>query len=97
EEDLPSLVPSDESENLGNKLEKYLMKHGVWTSLFLAYGGPFVMAIFLKIIQDCLAFSQPQLLRWLLAYISRYQSARFQESGSKPNPLEGFSAAVALL
>ncbi|KAJ7126538.1 P-loop containing nucleoside triphosphate hydrolase protein [Mycena crocata] len=96
EEDLPSLVPSDESENLGNKLEKYLMKHGVWTSLFLAYGGPFVMAIFLKIIQDCLAFSQPQLLRWLLAYISRYQSARFQESGSKPNPLEGFSAAVIM-
>ncbi|KAJ7695169.1 metal resistance protein YCF1 [Mycena rosella] len=96
EDDLPSLVPSDESENLGIKLEQYLSKYGVWKSLFLAYGGPYLTAAFLKIIQDCLAFLQPQLLRWLLAYISRYQSSRYQDGGPKPNPLEGFSIAVIM-
>ncbi|KAJ7245130.1 multidrug resistance-associated ABC transporter [Mycena haematopus] len=94
EDDLPSLVPSDESENLGNRLEKYLTKYGVWRSLFLAYGGPFMLAAFLKILQDCLAFLQPQLLRLLLAYIARYQDSRFEDS--RPNPLEGFSIAAAM-
>ncbi|KAF8216283.1 multidrug resistance-associated ABC transporter [Mycena galopus ATCC 62051] len=94
EDDLPSLVPSDESENLGNRLERYLTKYGVWKSLFLAYGGPFTLAAFLKIIQDCLAFLQPQLLRLLLAYIARYQASRSDDS--RPNPLEGFSIAVTM-
>lgn len=51
EDDLPSLIPSDESENLGNRLQKYLVKYGVWRSLFSAYGGPFSVAVALKIIQ----------------------------------------------
>ncbi|KAJ7355423.1 P-loop containing nucleoside triphosphate hydrolase protein [Mycena albidolilacea] len=94
EDDLPSLVPSDESENLGNRLQRYLVKHGVWRSLALAYGGPFFLAAFIKIIQDCLAFLQPQLLRLLLAYIARYQGSRFDDS--RPNPLEGFLIAVTM-
>ncbi|KAJ7180495.1 multidrug resistance-associated ABC transporter [Mycena filopes] len=93
EDDLPSLLPEDAAENLGNTLEKYLLKYGVWRSLFSAYGGPFAVAALLKITQDCLAFAQPQFLRLLLAYISRYQSARF-ESGGKPDPFEGFSIAM---
>ncbi|KAJ7918968.1 multidrug resistance-associated ABC transporter [Mycena leptocephala] len=96
EDDLPSLVPSDDSEHLGNKLQKYLIKYGVWKSLFLAYGGPFTMAAILKITQDCLAFLQPQLLRLLLAYISRYQNARYRDSDGKPNPLEGFLIAIIM-
>ncbi|KAJ7760397.1 P-loop containing nucleoside triphosphate hydrolase protein [Mycena metata] len=72
EDDLPSLLPSDESENLGRKLEKYLLKY--W--------------------HDCLAFLQPQLLRLLLAYISRYQNARFD--GGKTNPTEGFAIAICM-
>ncbi|KAJ7504548.1 P-loop containing nucleoside triphosphate hydrolase protein [Mycena galericulata] len=95
EDDLPSLIPSDESENLGKRLEKYL-KYGVWKALFRAYGGPYLIAVVLKIFQDCLAFLQPQLLRWLLAYISRYQSYRDEHSGLKPNPLEGFLIAVIM-
>ncbi|KAJ6497380.1 hypothetical protein C8R45DRAFT_1071980 [Mycena sanguinolenta] len=51
EDDLPSLVPSDESENLGKRLEKYLTKYGVWSSLWRAYGGPFMLAVFLKLLQ----------------------------------------------
>ncbi|KAF7309660.1 hypothetical protein MIND_00337100 [Mycena indigotica] len=96
EDDLPSLIPTDESEVLGHRLEAYLSKqYGVWSSLFLAYGGPFAVAVVLKTFQDSLAFAQPQLLRLLLAYISRYQSLRFSEGG-RPNILEGFSYAVIM-
>ncbi|KAJ7043446.1 P-loop containing nucleoside triphosphate hydrolase protein [Mycena alexandri] len=95
EDDLPSLLPSDESENLGSRLEKYLLKYGVWRSLFSAYGGPFAVAALLKFSQDCLAFLQPQLLRLLLAYISRYQNARFKDGG-KPDPTEGFAIAICM-
>jgi ATP-binding cassette subfamily C (CFTR/MRP) protein 1 len=70
----------------------------LWKSLFIAYGGPYAVATGLKIVQDFLAFLQPQLLRWFLAYISRYQSARFGPSGSgdAPNKLEGFAIAAIM-
>ncbi|KAF7294499.1 hypothetical protein MKEN_01442500 [Mycena kentingensis (nom. inval.)] len=96
EEDLPSLVPSDESEVLGRRLEGYLAKNfGVWRSLSLAYGGPYLTALFLKVAQDVLAFSQPQFLRLLLAYISRYQHARFSGDG-RPEVFEGFSIVAIM-
>ncbi|TFK44584.1 metal resistance protein YCF1 [Crucibulum laeve] len=99
EEDLPSLRNSDEAENLGDDLQKAMAKHTLWKALFIAYGTPYAVAALLKIFQDCLAFLQPQLLRWLLAYISRYQSARFgpaNDDHSEPNELEGFAIAVIM-
>lgn len=75
-----------------------LCSKSLWIALGVAYGGPFAFALFLKIVQDSLAFLQPQLLRWLLAYISDYQSARFggslRETG--PSKLEGFSVALLM-
>ena len=70
----------------------------LWKSLFIAYGGPYAVAAGLKIVQDFLAFLQPQLLRWLLVYISRYQSARFgpSQNGDVPNKLEGFAIAAIM-
>ncbi|KAG5649793.1 hypothetical protein H0H81_002022 [Sphagnurus paluster] len=98
ESDLPSLRTKDESKNLGNDLEKALEEHTLWKALFVAYGGPYAYAAFLKAIQDCLAFLQPQLLRWLLAYISWYQSARFGKSGGSnvPSNLQGFAIAALM-
>ncbi|KAF8586432.1 metal resistance protein YCF1 [Ramaria rubella] len=95
EDDMYALLPSDESANLGASLQRAMENHkSLWVSLFVAYGGPFAFALFLKIIQDCLAFSQPQLLRLLLSYITAYQQSR--EDGVKgPSPYEGF--AIALL
>ncbi|KAJ7248513.1 P-loop containing nucleoside triphosphate hydrolase protein [Mycena rebaudengoi] len=91
EDDLPSLVPSYESENLGHRLHRYLnAKNGLWKSLFLAYGGPYLVAVFLKITQDSLATLQPLLLRWFLSYIWRYQNS------SNANPTEGFLIAVIM-
>ncbi|EEB93360.1 hypothetical protein MPER_07992, partial [Moniliophthora perniciosa FA553] len=100
EEDLPDVSPQDECENLEKRLQEALQKHSLWKALFIAYGGPYAFAAFLKFIQDALAFLQPQLLRWLLAYISSYQSARlgFWDTNSpKPNPVEGFAIAFLML
>ncbi|CCL99693.1 uncharacterized protein FIBRA_01714 [Fibroporia radiculosa] len=95
ENDLPSLVPKDESANLGLKLQSALQRHkGLWSALFVAYGGEYAVAAFLKIIQDCLNFLQPQLLRWLLAYISDYQISRF--NSERPSPIEGFTIAIIM-
>ncbi|PCH44281.1 multidrug resistance-associated ABC transporter [Wolfiporia cocos MD-104 SS10] len=98
EEDLPSLLPKDESANLGRRLQESMQKHkSLWVALFAAYGGPYAFAASLKIIQDMLAFLQPQLLRWLLAYISNYQSARFwDDDSSKPSTVEGFVIAAIM-
>ncbi|KAF8631681.1 hypothetical protein AX15_002266 [Amanita polypyramis BW_CC] len=95
EDDLPPLKPTDESERLGHRLEKALEKHTLWKALFVAYGWPYSVAAMLKIIQDSLAFLQPQLLRWLLAYISRYQDARLDPL-ARSSALEGFAIASTM-
>ena len=53
------------------------------------------MAAGLKIIQDLLAFLQPQLLRWLLRYISLYQETRYQPE-ERPSSFEGFAIAALM-
>ena len=67
-------------------------------ALFAAYGGSYAFAGGLKLLQDCLSFLQPQLLRWLLSYISSYQSARpdgIVQHGA-PTPFEGFAIAFVM-
>ncbi|KAM6496895.1 metal resistance protein YCF1 [Amanita muscaria] len=98
EDDLPPLRPSHKSGYLGHYLEEALKKHKLWKALFVAYGKPYAVALILKFTQDSLAFLQPQLLRWLLAYISRYQEARLTSySGvDRPTSLEGFVIAFVM-
>lgn len=67
----------------------------LWKALFIAYGGPYAAAAALKVLQDLLAFLQPQLLRLLLSYISVYQSTRFVPD-RKPSDLEGFAIALIM-
>lgn len=94
EQDLPALLSEDESENLGNYLENAMEKHTLWKALFVAYGGPYAVAAGLKIVQDFLAFLQPQLLRVLLVYISAYQGSRFDYN--RPSDFQGFAIAVLM-
>ncbi|KAH9000229.1 P-loop containing nucleoside triphosphate hydrolase protein [Lactarius akahatsu] len=96
EDDLPELVPEDEASKLGQSLQRAMKDHkSLWTALFVSYGGPFAFAACLKVLQDCLSFLQPQLLRLFLSFISAYQSARLSDT-SGPSPLEGFSIATAM-
>ncbi|KAH9967354.1 metal resistance protein YCF1 [Russula dissimulans] len=99
EEDLPELVPEDETTKLGEKLQRALKKHkSLWTALFVSYGGPFASAGCFKILQDSLAFLQPQLLRLFLSFISAYQSARLRGMADQlaPSPIEGFTIAALM-
>ncbi|KAH7888221.1 P-loop containing nucleoside triphosphate hydrolase protein, partial [Phlebopus sp. FC_14] len=97
ENDLPALVSRNESAALGDDLQSALDKHsGLWTALFISYGGPYAFALFLKIVQDSFAFVQPQLLRWLLAYISSYQSTKGAEVAEDQSPFEGYAVAIVM-
>ncbi|KAG0695819.1 P-loop containing nucleoside triphosphate hydrolase protein [Suillus ampliporus] len=98
EDDLPALLPRDESENLSKDLQSALEKHSsLWVALFVSYGGPYMGAAFFKLLQDSLAFLQPQLLRWLLAYISSYQSTKGAANLLVgPSPLEGYAIAIIM-
>ncbi|KAH9946530.1 metal resistance protein YCF1 [Amylocystis lapponica] len=96
EDDLPSLLPKDESGALGKDLHKAMSEHkSLWAALFAAYGAEYAVAAGLKIIQDCLAFLQPQLLRWLLSYISDYQTARYS-GDARPSLAEGFAITLVM-
>ncbi|KAI9464554.1 P-loop containing nucleoside triphosphate hydrolase protein [Lactarius psammicola] len=98
EDDLPELVPEDEASKLGQSLQRSMKDHkSLWMALFVSYGGPFAVAACLKILQDCLSFLQPQLLRLFLSFISAYQSARLSDTSNLgPSPLEGFSIATVM-
>lgn len=87
EEDLWSLPPDDTAEALGTKLERHWKrrqaaaklieggKASLPRALFGAYGRPFVTAAVFKLLQDILAFAQPQLLRRLLIFVATYKTA----------------------
>lgn len=65
----------------------------------MAFGTPYALAAFLKLVQDALAFLQPQLLRWLLSYISDYQAARFSpplDGSHRPDAIEGFAISFIM-
>ena len=47
-------------------------------------------------VQDCLSFLQPQLLRRLLSFITDYQEAHEGLLGNRPTPLIGFAYAVLM-
>lgn len=72
-----------------------MFSKSLWMALFASYGGPYIFAAFLKLLQDSLSFLQPQLLRLFLSFISSYQSARLHgmDEHLAPSALEGFSIA----
>jgi ATP-binding cassette, subfamily C (CFTR/MRP), member 1 len=72
-----------------------LHSRALWRALAAAYGGPYALAAALKLLQDCLAFLQPQLLRRLLVFISDYQSAR-NNGEEPPSAYQGFAIAAVM-
>lgn len=54
------------------ELEK--KKPSLWLALFKAFGGPYLRGAIIKSGSDILAFVQPQLLRYLIAFIDSYRT-----------------------
>ena len=92
ETDLWGLRPTDRSANTGatfaHEWDKQLQKKNpsVTWALLRAYGGTYVVAGFLKAVQDVLQFVQPQLLRKLLAFVGNYEKG-------VSSPIQGFAIA----
>ena len=62
----------------------------LWFALFRGYGGPFFRGAVFKTGSDCLAFLQPQLLRFLISFVESY-------SGKHPQPIiQGAAIALAM-
>ncbi|KAG6908349.1 hypothetical protein DXG01_005167 [Tephrocybe rancida] len=96
ESDIPPLRAHDESEHLGKNLQDVLTKHTLWKALFVSYGKPYAVAAVLKVLHDCLALLQPQLLRWLLSFMSRYQTGHYKDSPDGSEGLQGFVISVLM-
>lgn len=98
EEDLWGLSKKDQTSSTGDAFEKawaYELKHrkhpSLWIALFRAYGGPYMLAAVFKVGNDLAAFSQPQLLRFLLTYVDSYRD------GLEPEPaIKGAAIAIAM-
>ncbi|GAA5929198.1 hypothetical protein JCM1841_006231 [Sporobolomyces salmonicolor] len=63
-----SVVPAD------GKASKKTKRPSLFGALMSAYGGPFLVAAVFKLLQDCLSFTQPQLLKRLLRFVSTYNT-----------------------
>ncbi|KAI0128475.1 P-loop containing nucleoside triphosphate hydrolase protein [Xylariales sp. AK1849] len=98
EEDLWGLSPSDKSCNTGEKFDqawKYELEHrkhpSLWLAMFKAYGGPYLLATVFKVFNDLSSFMQPQLLRYLIAFVDSYSE------GKDPQPVvKGAAIAIAM-
>lgn len=101
EDDVFALNPTDESAFLHAELSKHYAalaksahakgkKPSLFVALAKAYGGPYATATVLKISNDILMFSQPQLLRSLLQWVASYKS------GNPEPPIKGFTIALVM-
>jgi ATP-binding cassette subfamily C (CFTR/MRP) protein 1 len=96
EDDLWDLRAKDGTTHTEGKFarawEKQLnrKKPNLWFALFRAFGGPFGLGALFKIVQDILAFVQPQLLRRLISFVASYDS-------EAPKPvIEGLAIAALM-
>lgn len=96
EDDLWGLARKDTTKATGDAFDKAWQhelnhkKHpSLWRALLSAYGGPYLLAAVFKIGNDISQFTQPQLLKLLIAFVASYNH------GGEPQPVVK-GAAVAL-
>ncbi|CAE6470998.1 unnamed protein product [Rhizoctonia solani] len=86
EKDMSALSPSDTAHSLSDELQKHWSRQvesknpSLWGALARAYGGQYANAAVIKIVRDFLSFAEPQLLRFLLAFIARYQAGKTESA-----------------
>ncbi|KAF8747849.1 ABC transporter transmembrane region [Rhizoctonia solani] len=86
EKDMSALSPTDTAHSLSNRLQQQWSKQleskspSLWGALARAYGGQYAIAAVIKVVRDILSFAEPQLLRFLLAFIAQYQAGKTESS-----------------
>ncbi|KAF9874044.1 ABC metal ion transporter [Colletotrichum karsti] len=81
EDDLWGLAKKDQTKNTGDAFQdawEYELKHkknpSLWIAMFRAYGGPYAVAALFKAVNDVTQYLQPQLLRYLIAFVDSYRT-----------------------
>ncbi|KJZ72821.1 hypothetical protein HIM_07765 [Hirsutella minnesotensis 3608] len=99
ENDLWALAKPDQTRNTGEAFEdawrteikRRAKAPSLWLAMFKAYGGPYMIAAIFKIGNDVTQYIQPQLLRFLIDFVSSYGP------GGEPQPvIKGASIALAM-
>lgn len=97
QDDLWNLRKSDTTRTTSGRFEEaweYELekkKPSLWFAMFRAFGGPYYLGAVIKTVSDCLAFVQPQLLRYLIAFVDSYRR------GNEPQPpIKGAAIALAM-
>ncbi|KAG7051310.1 ABC transporter transmembrane region [Colletotrichum scovillei] len=100
EDDLWGLAQKDQTKNTGdafNKAWEYELKHhknpSLWLAMFRAYGGPYAIAALFKAVNDVTQYLQPQLLKYLIAFIASYDT---ENDEKEQPPIKGASIALAM-
>jgi hypothetical protein len=98
EEDLWGLARGTTTHTTGDRFGKawqYELAHrkkpSLWLALFKAHGGPYLGAAVFKIINDLAAFTQPQLLRYLISFVDSYGEDKVPQP-----PIKGAAIAIAM-
>ncbi|KAM0334168.1 hypothetical protein ACHAQA_001188 [Verticillium albo-atrum] len=96
EEDLWGLAHNDTTKSTGEAFDKawqHELKNrknpSLWLAMFRAYGTPYAVAAIFKLGNDISQYIQPQLLRYLIAFVDSYRP------GETPQPVVK-GAAIAL-
>ncbi|KXT17553.1 hypothetical protein AC579_6187 [Pseudocercospora musae] len=77
------------NEEWERQLEK--KKPSLWIALITSFGGPYLVGAIIKTVSDCLAFVNPQLLRFLISFVDSYRP------GNEPQPpIKGAAIAIAM-
>ncbi|EMC96931.1 hypothetical protein BAUCODRAFT_433092 [Baudoinia panamericana UAMH 10762] len=71
------------------ELEK--KKPSLWIALFRSFGSPYFVGAVIKTGADVLAFVQPQLLRYLIAFVDSYRPGKTPQP-----PIKGAAIALAM-
>ena len=88
EKDSTTVTESKFSEAWARQLQR--KTPNLWFALFQAFGAQFGIGTLFKIVQDILAFVQPQLLRMLIGFVASYET-------ETPQPaIQGFAIAVLM-
>ncbi|PKI84854.1 hypothetical protein MVES_001270 [Malassezia vespertilionis] len=66
-----------------------------WNTLLASYGTPFLVAAVYKLVQDSLAFVQPQILKSLLAFVQNWERHR-DDPAQHGTVLRGYVLAMLL-
>ena len=97
QDDLWNLRKSDNTASTSESFEQSWQheldkkKPSLWIALFRAFGSPYFVGTVIKTGSDCLAFVQPQLLRYLIAFVDSYRA------GNEPQPpIKGAAIALAM-